>query len=304
MCTNVGRAILKAHLAYHKDIPIAKIYCLSQNKGINKSNYDNYYDLKIKYNLPIQYVDSINEENILHELKAIKPSILIQSGWSQKFSNRLLEIPNHGCIGEHPAPLPKGKGAACINWAIINGERNWGDSFFIMNDKYDDGKVISQEIIKINPQDNVSNVYEKIAYTSFSIIKRNLKKWLNGDFNFIENKEFSETYFKPRKPEDGEINENIDAITQYNFIRALTKPYPGAFFIFNDLKIIIWEADYLPKNAIKDQLNKYTEHIYFSQKQIYLKGSCGNFLIPKTVESEKFPIIENNIFFKYFFKNI
>ena len=69
------------------------------------------------------------------------------------------------------------------------------------------------------------------------------------------------------------------------------------------MKIIVWDADYIKKNAKTDTLNKYSEYIYFSEKQIYLRGSCGNFLIPKTLESEKFPIIDNHIFFKIFFLN-
>ena len=115
MCTNVGREIIKAHQLFHKDIVISKVFNLNLKKGSQKSNYDNYADLKFNKDLPVKYIENINDKSVISEIKKIKPDIIIQSGWSQKFSNKLLSIPKYGCIGEHPSPIPIGRGAASVN---------------------------------------------------------------------------------------------------------------------------------------------------------------------------------------------
>ena len=86
MCTNVGRSILKAHKLYHKNIIISKVFNLNLEKGSYKSNYDNYADLKFNKDLPVKYIENINDKSIISKIKKIKPDIIIQSGWSQKFA--------------------------------------------------------------------------------------------------------------------------------------------------------------------------------------------------------------------------
>ena len=300
MCTNVGRAIIKAHLRYHQNIPISKIFCLSNEKGMAKSNYDNYSDLKKKYNLPIKYVNSINSSNVLNELKELNPTLIIQSGWSQKFSNKLLEIPTYGCIGQHPSPIPKGRGAATINWALINGEKDWADSFFLMNDEYDSGMVVAQKAIKILEEDTVLTLYNKVAWTSFCIIKNYLGDWINGEFDEVNNKGIEPSYFKPRTPKDGEINSMLSADQQMKYIRALTDPFPGAFFMLNEEKIVVWKAACIKAEEINENLIKFSDHIFLSNTKIYLKGSCGNYVLPILLEGEKFPKINVLLFRKNF----
>ena len=101
---------------------------LNHNNGLKKSNYDSYIDLKEKYGVNVKYIKNINDKSVYNWLKKIDPSIIIQSGWSQKFSKKILDIPKFGCIVS-PAPLPIGRGAACVNWAIILGYKKMGGSF-------------------------------------------------------------------------------------------------------------------------------------------------------------------------------
>ena len=82
-----------------------------------------------------------------------------------KIFKRILELPRYGCIGQHPAPLPIGRGAACVNWAIILGYKTWGDSF-LMDEKFDNGDVVGQEKLNINPEDDVKIIYDKVCFTS------------------------------------------------------------------------------------------------------------------------------------------
>jgi len=302
MCTNVGRAILKSHLTYHPEINILKIYCLDEEKGASKSNYDSYIDLKIKYNLPIEYIKSINSPEVLSYLRKVSPTLIIQSGWSQKFCDELLEIPTYGCIGEHPSPIPKGRGAACVNWALINGEREWGDSFFRMTDEYDAGVVISQKKIEMLNNDTVFTFYNKIAWSSYCTIKEKLQSWNKGDLTPSDVTGNEPSYFYRRTPEDGEIDESMTAIQQYNYVRALTKPYPGAFFKLKGKKIIVWESSISSQSVKYEKFKVISNHVLILNERIYLKGSCGNYLLPEFLESDEVPYLDIKTFCLNFLK--
>ncbi len=241
-CTPVGRHILEAHMRYHNEIPIRGIINLNRHQAITKANYDSLYDIAYNNNIPIYYCEDVNSDYVIDRIDRIQPNLIIQSGWSQKFGKRLLGIPLHGCIGQHPAPLPKGRGAACINWAILEGQKKWGDSFFLMVEEYDKGPIYAQEEITIEDWNDARTVYDKVGHTSYNMIRKNLEKWYHGKFEVVPTDESKATYYKQRKPHDGEIDFSWEASKIDRYVRALTKPYPGAFFYNRGKKILVWES--------------------------------------------------------------
>lgn len=247
-CTSVGRALIDAICESDAlaSVELAGIVNLKPEAAVNKANYDSYIDLVQKYRLNIYYCENVNESACLDFLRSCRPDIIIQSGWSQKFGKELLEIARFACIGEHPAPLPKGRGAACINWAIITGEREWGDTFFRMEEKYDTGLIYAQEAFNIEIYDDVKTVYDKVAAASVKIITRHLTDWTNGILNGEKQDDSKATHYPRRKPADGEFSFAQNALHVYNQIRGQAKPYPGAFFYAEidgkKTKIYVWKA--------------------------------------------------------------
>ena len=279
-CTNVGRYIIN-EIKNNSNIKskIVGIVNLNIKNGQEKSNYDSYFDLKKKYNLDILYIDNINHKKSLNWIKNKKPSIIIQSGWSQKFSDKVLSIPRFGCIGQHPAPLPKGKGAACVNWAIILKKKMWGDTFFLMNSKYDDGPIIAQKNFFIEDKDDVKTVYDKVCMTSIKMIRDNIDLWSVGKIkkNFYNN--YKESYFKRRKPQDGEFFLNEEAEDIFNKVRALTKPYPGAFFIYKKRKFFVWSCKKCNFKNVK-KFSKKRNFFFKYKNELYFKvGKKNNQLL-------------------------
>ena len=239
-CTNVGQAMIDG-IMHSKNIKsdIVGIVNLNIKRGIDKANYHTYLDVSEKYNIPLHFCDNVNDQVTLDWIREKNPDIIIQTGWSQKFKPELLSIPTYGCIGEHPAPLPKGRGAACINWAILTGETEWGDTFFKMVDEYDRGEVYAQQFFEIKEYDDVKTVYDKVAICSQNIILENIDKWSNGIFETITLDESIATYYKRRTPADGIIDFSRSAKEIHDFIRAQTEPYPGAFFMYNNMKVVV-----------------------------------------------------------------
>ncbi len=238
-CTNVGRYIIE-EIVNNSDIKtrLAGVVCLNSKQGINKANYDSYSDLSIKYGIDIIYCDNVNDKEILDWIKEKEPDVILQSGWSQKFGNELLEIPKYGCIGEHPAPLPKGRGAACVNWAILTGEKKWGDTFFQMVEEYDKGDIYAQSFFDIATFDDVFTVYEKVAKSAALTVRKNIDRWTNGEFEKAPQSEENVTYYKRRRPSDGEIKSFCaPSEVLHNFIRAQAYPYPCAYIIYKGKKV-------------------------------------------------------------------
>ncbi len=247
-CTSVGRAMIEAICSRDviKGVELTGIVNLNPEAAVGKANYDSYMDLVKKYKLNIYYCDSVNEPECIQFLRSCRPDVIIQSGWSQKFKQEILEIPLYACIGEHPAPLPKGRGAACINWAIITGEREWGDSFFGMEMQYDTGEIYAQEKFMIEPYDDVKTVYDKVASASVKTISKHLEDWSNGILDGKRQDDSKATHYPRRRPSDGEFDFTQNALDIYNQVRGQTKPYPGAYF-YTDVegkktKIYVWKA--------------------------------------------------------------
>jgi methionyl-tRNA formyltransferase len=297
-CTNVGRSIVKSHLRFHKDIPILGIINLSFKESINKSNYDNLYDLSYKNKIPIHYCESINSEETAEFINSKNPNILIQSGWSQKFGKRILSLPKYGCIGEHPSPIPEGRGAACVNWALIEGKKNWGDTFFKMVEKYDAGPVYAQEYFQISENDNCRTVYDKVALTSYKIIKENLSIWNEGDYYKINIDESKATYYKKRSPSDGKISFSWPLKKILAYINALTKPYPGAFFPYKDDEVIIWDAE----DPNLSCYNKKSGTILdIDEESIYVVTGDSNLIKINKLESNLIPELNGSEFYNSYF---
>ena len=247
-CTNVGRAMIEAiyNSEFLKNVELAGVVNMSPTAAIGKANYDSYIDLKEKYGFDLYYCNNVNDDECISFIEKCEPDIIIQSGWSQKFSDKVLNIPRYACIGEHPAPLPKGRGAACINWAIITGEREWGDSFFGMEMTYDTGLIYSQEMFNIEMYDNVKTVYDKVAQVAVKAIEKNLENWTEGILNGKSQDDALATHYKRRQPSDGEFDFNQNSIDIYNQIRGQTRPYPGAYFVkminCQAKKVYVWDA--------------------------------------------------------------
>ncbi len=249
-CTNVGKAIIEEICTNNNILTqVVGIVNLDQKQGINKANYHSYVDLALRYDIPLHHCDNVNDVKTIQWIKSLSPDLIIQSGWSQKFGEELLSFPKYGCIGEHPAPLPKGRGAACINWAIINGEKEWGDSFFKMVTQYDEGELYAQQYFNIEIYDTVKTIYDKVANTARLIIRYNIDRWSEGIFQSIIQDNSTASYFKRRTPSDGLFDFNKSAKEVHDFIRAQTYPYPGAFINYCGSRLKILFSEYT--NQIK-----------------------------------------------------
>jgi methionyl-tRNA formyltransferase len=243
-CTPVTRHLVQTHLqTFTNRIPLLGIVNLDRTRASTKANYDSMFDLHLMHEIPIHYCRNVNDDATMKFISRDKPTLIIQSGWSQKFRQPLLELPEYGCVGQHPSPIPKGRGAACVNWAILHGEQDWGDTFFRMVDAYDAGPVYAQKHFRIEPWDTCNSVYDKVASTASEMLSENLLSWYAGQFQEIPIDESHASNYPRRTPADGKIDFSWDATKLQRTIQALTHPFPGAFFMHAGKKVIVWDAE-------------------------------------------------------------
>jgi len=222
-------------------IEIAAIITLSDKATtkmydrIDKDRWDGF-------DIPVYRIENINEEEDL--LRTISPDVLMMCGWRQFIKNNILKLPKKGMVGFHPTLLPKGRGPAPIINTILQGLKNSGVTMFYVDDSLDGGDIIGQAQFEIEDDDYASDVYEKVTEAGKSLIKQFLPMLAKGEAPRIPQNESEATYFEKRSLKDNEINLEKESPEQiYRKIRALSKPYKGAYIRLGDKKLIIWRAE-------------------------------------------------------------
>jgi len=188
--------------------------------------------------------ENVNNEESLKRLKGFNPDIILVVAYGQILSNHILNIPKIGCINIHGSLLPKYRGAAPINRAIINGEKETGITFMFMNEKIDAGDIIFQEKIDILPDETCGELYYRLSDLSASSLPKLLEKIKSGRIERIPQDNKLATFARKMNKEDGKIDWSNKGEKVYNLIRG-TIPYPGAFTYYNGRKLKITRARFL-----------------------------------------------------------
>lgn len=171
------------------------------------------------------------------------PDLILVLGWYYMLPRKVREKAALGCMGVHASLLPMYRGWAPISWAIINGETETGVTLFHLEDEVDSGDVVAQESFAIDREDTCATVYEKAVEASIRILRELLPQIAVDKAPRIVQNAGDASYFPRRRPEDGLIDWSKTPEQIRNFIRAQTKPYPGAFSHIGGKKVTIWDAD-------------------------------------------------------------
>ena len=239
----IGLTILEA---IYKVTHVHSIFTLPLDKASKTSGFVDFEPVAKKYNSVLMRTDNINSPENISIIKKISPDLIITAGWQRLISKEILDIPLLGTVGFHSSLLPKFRGRAPVNWAIILGEKETGITMFYLTPEADNGDIIAQESFEILLNDDCNTVYKKSAQAGAYLISKYLDLILEGKAPRIHNPATSYPAYPKRTPQDGEIDFNRSSIEIYNFVRALTKPYPGAYY-FNSQgeKILVWKLGIL-----------------------------------------------------------
>lgn len=264
-------------------IRIQAFFTLNSDGMKKRSGATNEYkEVCIKNKIPYCEIDSIKGDVAYSLIKKEKPDLLIVLGWSEILPVNLLEIPAIGTVGTHAAMLPHNRGSAPVNWAIIRGETEGGNTLMWLNSEVDSGKIIEQIPFPITIYDTCKTVYDKVAETNYKMVMNLIARLIKNEIVAGRKMQKTEEALLPRRrPKDGLICWEQPAKQIYDFVRALTEPYPGAFSYLDGIKWTIWKCSFLSEISLEEKPGKILGNIYATEESggIAVAGSSGMILI-------------------------
>ena len=240
-CVKLGKSCIEK--VYEIGGKFDLLITLEDHLSTKKSGRIFLDDIAQKNDTPLLKINHINDEASINSLIDYEIDWLFLIGWSQIASSNVLNSCKKGVIGAHPTLLPRGRGRAAIPWTIIKGLNKTGVTFFNMDEGVDTGNILGQKEIPVLKNETATTLYEKVNNSHINLIEEVWRKIDNNSLTEIVQDSQKSTYWKGRKPSDGEIFPNKMTIKEIDrLVRATTKPYPGAFVLKNKSKLIIWEG--------------------------------------------------------------
>jgi len=210
------------------------VYLLEEQH--EKIYYDHLKDFASDHNIEAISQKKAKKNIISSIIKKKNIDFILCIKWRYIISGELINETKYGGFVIHDSLLPKYRGFAPLNWAIINGETEVGATFFKIIDKMDAGPIISQKKLYINENEDISTIEKKMISIYKEIIYRNISK-IKNENNFLLQNEEEATYCCMRRPEDSKIDWTKSAKDIHNFVRALAPPFPSAFTFYDNQKI-------------------------------------------------------------------
>lgn len=175
------------------------------------------------------------------EIVDLKPDLIVTCAYGQIIPKELLDCPRLGCINVHASLLPKLRGGAPIQRAIMNGYKETGITIMYMNERMDEGDIISKKSIEILETDTLESLHDKLMYLGKDLLLETLPSIINETNNREPQDNSEATYAFNIKKEDEKINFNKNARQIYNQIRGLN-PFPGAYCLFEGKRLKVFES--------------------------------------------------------------
>lgn len=186
--------------------------------------------------------DDVNDRETVAALRERDPDLVVVAGWTRLLGDDLLALPRRGCVGFHASLLPRHRGRAPVNWAILRGERATGNTMMMLAPGADTGDVVDQRAVSIDADDTCGSVYRKIAAAGADMLAAHLASLLDGTVRRRPQDPRAGDLLPKRVPEMGAIDWGTSAQAVHDWVRAMTAPYPGAFATIGGTRVMVWQT--------------------------------------------------------------
>ncbi len=203
-------------------------------------------------------------------VKELKPDVIITLAYGQIVPQGLLDIPTLGCINLHGSLLPKYRGAAPIQYALMNNETETGMTLMKMVKEMDAGEMYAVEKVTIDPSDNATSLFKKMGDAALRLILRELPKYFKGELPGVAQDESLVTFAPSIKPEEEKLDLNKSKEELHGYIRALSD-VPGAYLFHGESKLKIYRSEIVSS----DVRGEVGEIIQADKKGLYLQTKNG-----------------------------
>ena len=269
----------------HEILSVITVPDKQKGRGM-KLVYSEVKEYALSNNLEILQPEKLKENaEIIQKIKNMNPDVICVVAYGKILPKEILDIPKYGSINVHPSLLPKYRGSAPIQWAILNGDKTTGVTTMYLNEEMDAGDIILQEEVTIEENETSGELWERLAKIGAELLVKTLEQIENGTAprekqgnNFsiapMLNKEMSKIDW-----------ENQTAVQIKNLVRGLN-PIMGAYSILNDKKIKFWKVDAISTDKFIEKYQEFKEYEYrFSDIEagtiLYIDKKEGIYIMTK-----------------------
>lgn len=228
-----------------------------------------------QYGIPVYQPERIKRKAAVEELRALKPDLILVTAYGQLLSEEILQLPPLGCINMHASLLPKYRGAAPIQWAIVRGEKETGVTAMMMDKGMDTGDILLSRRVKIEAQDTAETLYDKLAAAGGCVMQEVVKRLLRGEgLPREKQKEEEATYAPIIKKEDGRIDWRQSAGQIEQMVRGFYS-WPCAYTELDGKKLTVLEAEALEGAAAAEPGAILEEGLAGKHRQMLVQTGDG-----------------------------
>jgi methionyl-tRNA formyltransferase len=210
------------------------------------------------------------DSTLTARVRAAAPDLIFSFYFRHLLPEEILKLAPRGAYNLHGSLLPKYRGRAPVNWALVHGETQTGATLHVMSARADAGEIVDQEPVPIGPDDSAFEVQKRVTKAGLKILERRLGELRSGTAPRRAQDEREATTFPRRSPEDGRIDWTRSAEEVHNLVRAVTHPYPGAFTDIFGGRTFVWKTR-LPHLGAHDN---FPGQVRAEQGRLYV--ACGD----------------------------
>ncbi len=237
-CVQLGLSCMEAIYAAGGSLEL--VVSLNDKQAVNKSGRIYVDEFCNEHEISVLKTAHVNDSAVIDAARQLDWLFII--GWSQIASKELLDAPRKGVLGMHPTLLPEGRGRAAIPWAILKRLKKTGVTLFKLEEEVDAGPILYQYEIELPSNIDATQLYDLVEKAHVKLIQRIIPSLMgNGVIERVQDASRA-TLWPGRRPEAGKLNLQGSVYDAECLVRAVTKPYPGAFFYRNGIKTTVWKA--------------------------------------------------------------
>jgi methionyl-tRNA formyltransferase len=266
---DVGIHCLKALLAAGIQVDLVVTHQDDPNENVW---FGSVIQLCTEQHIPYITPSAAELNNLIPQLQAIAPDYIFSFYYRNMIPAEILTCAKIAALNMHGSLLPKYRGRAPVNWAILHGETKTGASLHVMEVKPDAGDIVGQSEVIIGPNETATEVFAKVSQAAVKVMEAVLPELILGHVPRKPNNLAQGSYFGGRKPADGQIHWNQTASQVHNLVRAVAPPYPGAFTDWEGQTRIVARSSL--QGPFPEKLDLAVQGIQVVDNRVF--GICGD----------------------------
>lgn len=246
-------------------------------------SYSPVKECALRYNLPVFQPERIKKAEAVEVLRGYEADIFVVAAFGQILSKEILEMPKYGCINIHASLLPKYRGAAPIQWAILNGDDVTGVTIMQMNEGLDTGDILTTKEVTISDEDTGESLFDKLAIAGAKLLIETLPEIERGTITPVKQDEEKATHVRMLTKEMGKINWEKEAVVLERLVRGMNS-WPSAYCRIRNKNMKVWKAAVLSE----DTDGRPGEIVKITKDALYIQTGKGQLvLLEVQMESKK-----------------